>query len=124
MAAQRASSTVDSGAYRHRVTIQNLVEVSDGHDGTNESWPDVHARWPARVRPLMGRDLELARQVDPRISHEVSFRYWAAYPTELDGGRARLVYHGLTDRLFEIVGAPIDVDERHVELVMTCKESV
>src|SRR5262245_16548471 len=112
-----------AGEYRQRVTIQTRAEVSDGHDGLTESWTNVHARWPARVLPLAGRDLERARQIDPRISHEVTFRYWRDYPTDLDGGRARLVYHGLTDRSFEIVGPPIDVDELHVELMMLCREA-
>jgi len=118
------ASGVQAGEHRHRVSIQGRVEVSDGHDGVIETWTTVHARWPARVRPLMGRDLERAQQVDPRITHEVSMRYWRAYPADLDGGRAQLIYHDLADRTFEIIGAPVDVEERHVELVMTCKETV
>lgn len=107
------------------MTIQTRTEVSDGHDGfLDPVWTTVHARWPARVRPLLGRDLERARQVDARISHEVAFRYWRDYPTELDGGRAQLVYHDLADRTFEIVAAPIDREEAHVELVLWCREAV
>lgn len=101
-----------------------MTEVDDGHDGFIETPVIVHARWPARVRPLTGQDLERARQIDPRITHEVSFRYWRDYPADLDGGRATLIYHDLADRTLAIVGAPVDRDEAHVEIVLTCKEAV
>ncbi len=113
-----------AGDLRDRVTVQLRTEQTDGHDGLLEAWLPVHSRIPAKVVPLMGRDLERARQVDPRISHEVALRYWRAYPQDLDGGRARLVYHDTPrDRVFEIVGPPVDLDERHDELRVTCREA-
>lgn len=114
---------ISSGALMHRVTIQKQTETSDGHKGFTETWPTLHARVPARVRPLVGRDLERAHQIDPRISHEVSLRYWKNYRTDLVGGRVRLVYHDITDRTFEIVAPPIDADEKHVELTLACREA-
>lgn len=111
-----------------RVSVQTRTETSDGHDGYTESWATTHRRVSARVRPLLGRDLERARQIDPRASHTVTLRYWRAYQADLDGGRARIVYHPTSDsaddRTFEIVTAPIDLDEAHVALEMTCKEAV
>lgn len=112
-----------AGALRQRVTVETRTEVSDGHDGHTETWATVRSRIAAHVAPLIGRDLERARQVDPRVSHQVTVRYWRAYPTDLDGGRARLVYHDLSDRTFEIVSPPIDVDERHIELQVLCREA-
>lgn len=111
-----------AGELRQRVTIEARTEVSDQHDGYVETWAVVQSRIPARVKPLIGRDLERARQVDPRVSHEVTVRYWRAYPTELHGGRARVVYHDLADRTFEMVAPPIDVEEQHIELMLLCKE--
>ena len=112
---------------RHRVSIESLTETSDGHDGLTDTWTPLRRRWPARVRPLAGRDLERAQQIDPRISHEVTFGYWRGYQADLKGGRVRLVYHptatAADDRTFEIVGAPVDVDERHVEITMLCREA-
>lgn len=112
-----------SGSYPQRVTIEMLSEQSDGHDGVVDHWTPIYRRVPARIRPLAGRDLERARAIDPRITHEVAFRYWQAYHTDLAGGRSRILYHDFTDRAFEIVGAPIDTDEKHVEIVQTCKEA-
>jgi len=112
-----------AGDLRDRVTIQRRTETSDGHDGVTETWSLVRSRVSAQVQPLAGRDLERARQIDPRISHDVTLRYWPSYRADLDGGRARLVQHGLVDVTLEIVGPPIDVDGRHVWLRMPCREA-
>ena len=117
-----------SGLYRQRVTVEASTETSDGHDGVTVVWAAVApSRRSARVVPLTGRDLERARQIDPRISLQVSLRYWRAYGDDLDGGRARLVYHPTSDsdddRTLEIVTAPIDVEERHDELQILCREA-
>jgi SPP1 family predicted phage head-tail adaptor len=111
-----------AGELRQRVSIQTRTETSDGHDGYTESWATVHSRWPAMVAPLVGRDLERARQIDPRLSHHVTLRYWLDYATDLKGGRARLVYHDVSDRTFEVIGPAIDHDERHEMLTFTCRE--
>jgi SPP1 family predicted phage head-tail adaptor len=114
---------MQAGDLPHRVTLEQVTEVSDGHDGLTQSWSTAIFRMPARVRPLQGRDLERARQIDPRITHEVALRYWRDYPSDLDGGRTRLVYHDISDRTFEIVGPPVDEEERHIRLVVPCKEA-
>src|SRR5262245_44579704 len=107
------------------VTCESPVEISDGHDGLITAWlPVAPERRPAAVLPLQGRELERARQVDPRISHDVILRYWPAYPADLKGGRSQIVYHDVTDRRFEIVTPPIDVEEAHVFLRMQCRELV
>ena len=114
------------GAYRHRVTVQTQTETSDGHDGFTVAWAALRARIAAMVEPLSGRDLDSARQIDPRISHRVSLRYWRDYVSDLKGGRTRLVYHPSArsddDRTFEPVTPPLDVDERHVEIQIACRE--
>ena len=118
---------MDSGMLRQRVTLEARTETSDGHDGFTLGWtPILPKRRSARVVPLSDRDLERARQIDPRISHEVTFRYWRAYQSDLDGGRVRLVYHPTSttadDRIFELIAPPMDVDERHVQLRVLCRE--
>ena len=114
---------------RSRVTVQARTETRDDHDGFTESWAAVSralTRMPARVRPLAGRDLERARQIDPRISHELTLRAWATYAADLDGGRVRVVYHptdrAADDRVFEVVTPAVDVDERHAEIRVQARE--
>lgn len=115
-----------TGALTHRVTIEVPIEVSDGHDGlTAPKWVPVQLRIPAAVRPLQGRDLERARQIEPRTSHEVTTRFWRTYRHDTRGGRCRVVYHGhdLADRILEVVAPAVDVDERHQEVRMLCREA-
>lgn len=113
-----------AGDLRHRVTVQSLTEASDGHDGIVQTWANAVPRVPARVEPLVGRDLERSRQIDPRASHLVTMRFWYDYLTDLDAGRSRLVFHDgrVGDRTFEIVEVPREVEPR-VSLVMTVKEA-
>lgn len=110
-----------------RVSIEVRTETTDGHGGYTETWAVRHRRWSARVRPLAGRDLERARQIDPRISHEVELGYWRAYRDDLDGGRVRLTYHSTSasadDRTLEIVSPPVDVEERHESITVLCREA-
>jgi SPP1 family predicted phage head-tail adaptor len=112
-----------AGELRQRVTVERSTEVSDGHDGFTQTWSALYRRIAARLRPLLGRDLERARQTDPRVSHEVTLRYWRTYSTDLAGGRVRLIYHDVADRRFEIVSAPVDVEERHEMLSLLCREA-
>jgi len=116
---------VRAGELHHRVTIQVPLEATDGHDGSTQTWVPVQQRIPARVRPLQGRDLERAHQIDPRTSHEVTTRFWRHYRHDTRGGRCRVLYHGhdLEDRVFEVVAPAIDVDEAHTEVRMLCREA-
>ena len=115
---------MQAGDLLERVTLQTRTEVSDGHDGFTVTWSAVRSRIAAGVVTLEGRDLERARQIDPRISHEVTLRFWTAYGTDLDGGRARMIWHDdgvIGDRTFESVGPPRETDRRRA-LTLLCKE--
>ena len=113
-----------TGELIHRVTIQVPLEVSDDHDGlADPTWVPVQARIPAKVMPLQGRDLERARQIEPRTSHEVTTRFWRNYRHDTRGGRCRIVYHDQEDRVLEVVAPAVDVDERHEEVRMLAREA-
>lgn len=114
-----------AGELIHRVSIQTRSEASDGHDGVVESWTTGQARIASRVVGLAGRDLERARQIDPRASYEVTLRYWSAYNDSLVGGRARVIWHdtgAIGDRTLEIVGPPRETEHR-ATLVLVCGET-
>lgn len=116
---------MSAGEYRQRVTIQNRTETDDGHGGFTEAWTAVQSRIAARVQELSGRDLERAKQIDPRATHDVTLRYWRAHNSDLDGGRARLIWHddgALGDRTLELVGPPVESEHRTV-LVLTARET-
>lgn len=114
-----------AGDLPHRVSIQTRAEVDDGHGGFEETWTTVQARIAAKVIELDGRDLERARQIDPRATHTVRLRYWRAHNDALKGGRAQVIWHddgGIGDRTLEIVVPPREVEHR-VRLELTCKEN-
>ena len=114
-----------AGELIHRVSLQNRTETDDGHGAADDTWSTVQARSAARVVSLSGRDLERARQIDPRASHEVHLRFWRTHDTDLDGGRARVIWHddgAIGDRTLEIVGPPVEAAHRE-SLVLTCREN-
>lgn len=118
---------LSAGDLPDRVSIETRTEVSDGHDGfADDEWTVLRRRWSARVRDLSGRDLERARQVDPRTSIEVDFRYWRDYRDDLDGGRIRIVEHrssaSADDRVLEVVGPPVE-SERRIKVTVPCREA-
>ena len=115
---------MNAGELIHRVSLQTRTETDDGHGGFDETWTTVQARIAGRVNALAGRDLERARQIDPRSEYAVHLRYWRAHNDDLDGGRARVIWHddgAVGDRTLEIVAPPREVDHRNA-LELICKE--
>ena len=116
---------ITAGRLGQRISIVARTET-ESHGSYTEAWAATHSRWPGAVRALDGRDLERARQIDPRIAYEVTLRYWRAYLDDLDGGRVRLTYHptasSTDDRTLEIVTPPIDVDAAHRQVRVFCRE--
>ncbi len=115
---------VSAGDLNDRVTVQVRSEVSDGHDGLEVAWPPLYRRIAAQVVDMDGRDLERARQVEPRATVEVTVRFWRNFRVDLDGGRARLVHHDVaTERVLEIVAPPRDLEGAHAFVRVLCREA-
>jgi len=103
---------VRSGRLRHRVTIQQPVVAVNGYGERITTWSTVAVVWAA-VEPLRGREFFDAEQVQAEISHRVVLRYRSGLTTTM-----RLLH--LTRVLH--IGTIIDVDERHRELQLMCRE--
>lgn len=117
---------MNAGALRHRVSIQTRTSTDDGHGAFDESWATVETRIAAQVESLVGRDLDRARQIDPRATHEVRLRFWRSHNDSIVGGRARVIWHddgAVGDRTLEVV-APAREEGRREWLVLTTKENV
>ncbi len=97
---------------RHRVTIQQPVVAVNGYGERITTWSTVATVWAA-VEPLRGREFFDAEQVQAEISHRVIMRYRAGMESTM-----RLLY---ATRVLHI-GTIIDVDERHRELQLMCRE--
>ena len=97
---------------RHRVTIQQPVVAVNGYGERITTWSTVAVVWAA-VEPLRGREFFDAEQVQAEISHRVVLRYRSGMVATM-----RLLH--LTRVLH--IQAIIDVDERHRELQLMCRE--
>ena len=106
-----------SGRLDKRVTIQQLVTGSPTQNAGGEQedvWTTVHTVW-ASVRPLRGRELFAAQQINSEISSTVQIRYRAGITSKM-----RLSYDG---RLFDIL-AVVNPDERNEQLVLSVREGI
>lgn len=101
-----------AGELRHRITIQRAVEVSDDLKTPTVTWQDVATVWAA-VEPLSGREYLLAQNVNAELTVRIRIRYRPGVTPGM-----RVLYNG---RVFDIQ-AVIDVEERHRELQLMCKE--
>ena len=109
------------GDLRHRVTLQNTTEVSDGLGGSTEVDVTIWSRIPASVEPATARSLErvAANTVTSTASHLVTVRYVPGVTT-----KTLVVFHdGATDREMAVEGVH-DPEERHISLVLECAEAV
>lgn len=100
------------GALRHRVTIQQRSTARDSYGQPVDDWPDV-ATVRAAVEPLNGRELMAAQQINSEITLRVTIRFRPGITSAM-----RIKYGS---RTFDIL-APLDQEERHIELWLMCKE--
>lgn len=64
-----------AGQYRHRVDIQDWVEVRDPETGGfTEAWVTVFANVPARIAPASGREFLAAAAIQSEIIARIVIR--------------------------------------------------
>lgn len=103
---------MQAGRLRHRVSIQQRVEARNGYGELIATWSTLATVWGS-VEPIRGREFFEAEQVQSEISTRVRIRYY-------DGITAQMrVLFG--SRKLQIL-AVIDVNERHKEMQLMCKE--
>ena len=64
-----------AGVLRHRIAVQTEANARDENGGVVKSWNTAATRW-GRIRPLSGRELTAAQQVDSRVTHEITLRFY------------------------------------------------
>ena len=102
-----------AGRLRHRVTRQART-VLRTRGVVTETWAADEVVW-ASVEPLAGRELERARAVVANATHKITMRYLSTITV-----RDLLTFDGRTFHIEAIQ----DVDERNIELVLTCVEQI
>ena len=102
------------GSLKHRISIQAMTRTDDGLGGAEETWATETTRW-ANIRPLSGKELFQAQQVESKVTHEVTIRY----DSNLTIDATRRILYGT--RTFEI-HAVINIDESNKYYKLLCSE--
>lgn len=105
---------IQAGELRHTVTIVQQQTTGAGPRGEDLTTLVTLGTVPAKIEPLAGRKLELARQVVATATHEVTIRY-------LPGLTPDQTQIQFGSRTFNI-GAVRDVMETQFAMILTATE--
>jgi len=103
-----------AGTLRHRIVIERGTELQNTFGEPITTWSTFAERYAA-ILPQSGREFIGAQQVVPELTHLVRLRHVAGLTSKM---RIRF-----GSRLFDIL-APLDDEERGIELTLACKELV
>ena len=101
------------GRMRHKVELHEVTKNQDGYGEQVPTYTKYDDVW-AEIEPLTGRELLHAQQVSAELTVRIRIRYHGTVKSE-----DRVIYG---DRTFEVVGPPINKDERGAEMILMCKE--
>lgn len=105
---------MNAGKLRNRIEFQeDQGTAQDAYGAPTSDWNTVARRW-ARVEPLSGRELEVARAQAATVSHRVTLRHW---PDLRPWFRVKF-----GDKYFAI-DAAMNTEERDRETVLLCTEA-
>jgi SPP1 family predicted phage head-tail adaptor len=110
---------LQSGIFRQRVTLQDLVETVDSYGQAIQTWTDVSTFW-AEVRPISGREAVNIRQVYATATTLIRHRYLGPALDPSPKQRYRLEKDG---RIFNILD-PTNIEERNRSIESVCEERV
>jgi SPP1 family predicted phage head-tail adaptor len=99
--------------YRHTVSITLQTQTGTGDRGQDVYSTTTIGTVPAKIEPLAGRKQEIARQIVPTATHEVTIRYLAGVTPN-----CKVVFGS---RTFNI-GNVNNIKENNYHLVLTCVE--
>jgi SPP1 family predicted phage head-tail adaptor len=97
---------------RHRVTIEEVTQATDGQGGFTETWAEIGKAW-ADIKPMKAYERFQAAQFEVPVSHKITMRYRSDL-TE----KHRLIYDS---RVLEIKGI-INENEDSAFLIIAALE--
>lgn len=103
---------IGAGKLNKRVMIQELTTSIDAGGGADESWTTYETVW-ANVKPITGKTLYYAQQIESTVDHEIRIRYLSGVKTDM-----RVT---VDSRTFEIKNI-LDYDGRKQELTLLAQE--
>jgi SPP1 family predicted phage head-tail adaptor len=102
---------MNPGALRSRIIIEEKSIANNGFGGHSETWSALATVW-AKVEHLSGRELQMAQQVAPEITYEMTIRYRSDINTNY-----RIYYAGQYFNIRDIK----DLDNMHWWLFLKCE---
>jgi len=108
---------MNPGGLRHRITFQRKTEAQNDYGEEIDDWVDIKTVW-ASVNPLSTREIFAAEKTFSEVSHKIVMRYIPGLKITPD---MRIKFG---DRIFELIGPPINPQEKNAELQLLCKELV
>jgi SPP1 family predicted phage head-tail adaptor len=103
-----------AGELRYRIIVQKRSITRDEEGDINETWSDVVTTW-ASIKPIQGREYFSALAVNAEKNIRFVIRYRLGITQEM-----RILYNG---QIFDIQSI-VDIEERHRELEIVCKEVI
>ena len=100
--------------FRHRLTLQSKTVTRNAYGEEVITWTNEKTVWGS-IEPLSGREYFQAQQVQSKVTHKVSIRYYTGLRTDW-----RILFGS---RIFDIVSA-LNIEERNREMVLYCTEFV
>lgn len=105
---------IDAGDLNKSIYIQMCTVIRNGYGEPIKTWIDKKKVW-AGITTTGGREFYAAQKQNAETSAVIKIRYRKGIKTD-----QRIRYES---RIFEIL-ACIDVEERHDELLLYCKEVI
>ena len=103
---------LQAGKLRHRVAIQRATESRNALGESILTFATIATRW-AEIRPLSGKESDIAKRIDARTTHKIVIRYYEGLKTS-----DRFLWNS---RYFNISDI-INILERDKLMVCTCIE--
>ena len=95
------------------LTLQQRTPGTNAEGAPQDTWATVGTVW-ASVSPLSTRELLMAAQAGIQLTHLVTI----PYRTDVDHNSRFLE----GSRVLDVVSAPLDLEERHINLQIMCRE--
>lgn len=104
-----------AGRLRHKVDIQQPIEVQNAYGEAEVTWQDVVSGVWAGIEPLRGREFWAAKQFNSEIEARVIMRYRSDVTTKMR------IKHGDNEYY---IASMINPNERNQELQLMCTRSI
>lgn len=106
---------MEAGKLNRKITIQKKTIAKDADGYPAETWVDLKTNVPASIITTGGREFYAAQKMNAETSAVIKIRYRFGINIRMQ------VKYG--NRIFEIIGIA-DPEERHEELLLSCREVI